>query len=289
MDQRFNQRELEMMARHEAMYKDFFLNPFKYYMAPFKIYGNVYYVGDEKVCMHLIDTGEGLILIDTGFPHTKHQLIQAIWEAGFDPRDLKYVIITHGHFDHYGAACQLRGLYGCKLCLSEGDAPILEKMRPKKGTLPVEEYPIDTFEPDIVIHECETIKLGNTVVETIPVPGHSPGVLAFFIETEENGVKKRCGLIGGVGLAGMSGKFIRERGESFDKQTNFLRALDRIYDEKVDIVLGNHPNDNRTVEKRKQMLESPDGPNPFVDPGEWKQLIDRLRGQMAQIMADNDK
>ena len=50
-----------------------------------------------------------------------------------------------------------------------------------------------------------------------------------------------------------------------------------------------HPIDNRTVEKRKQMLESPDGPNPFVDPGEWKQLIDRLRGQMAQIMADNDK
>ena len=278
----------KQMADREIRYKDFFLHPYKYYMKPFRIYGNVYYVGDEKVCMHLIDIGEGLILIDTGFPHTKHQLVQAIWEAGFNPRDLKLVIITHGHFDHYGAAVQLRGLYGCKLAISDVDAKLIVPMMPMKGTLPVEEYPVEPFEPDFVIHECESITLGNTTIETVPVPGHSPGVLAFFFETTEvNGEKKRCGLIGGIGLGGMSMKRILEKDESPDKQKKFLEALDRIYDQKVDIVLGNHPENNHTCEKRKQMLENPDGANPFVDANEWHQLIDGLRAKMAKIMADN--
>ncbi|MCI8889079.1 MAG: MBL fold metallo-hydrolase [Hungatella sp.] len=278
------------MEEREQKYKDFFLNPYKYYIKPFRIFGNVYYVGDAKVCMHLIDTGEGLILMDTGFPHTKHQVIQAIWEAGFNPRDIKITLLTHGHFDHYGAAVQIKGLYGCKLAVSEGDAPLIVPMMPMKGTLPVEEYPIEPFEPDIIIHERESLTLGKTTIETIPVPGHSPGTLAFFFDAvDENGEKKRCGMIGGIGLGGMSMKRIREKGESPDKQTNFLKALDEIYDQKVDIVLGNHPENNRTCEKREQMLADPDMPNPFIDPQEWHRLIDGLRAKMARIMEDNDK
>lgn len=59
--------------------------PWKYYVKPFRIIGNVWYVGDKMVCMHLIDTGDGLILIDTGYPTNKYTLINAIWEAGFNP------------------------------------------------------------------------------------------------------------------------------------------------------------------------------------------------------------
>mgnify|MGYP000650549160 CR=1 FL=1 len=60
--------------------------PDDFYVRPFQIAGNVYYIGNKAVCSHLIDTGEGLIVIDTSYPELDHLLINSIWEAGFDPK-----------------------------------------------------------------------------------------------------------------------------------------------------------------------------------------------------------
>ena len=71
-------------------------------MKPFSIFGNLYFVGNADVGSYLIDTGDGLILIDTAYPTTRALLVQSIWEAGFNPGDIKYILHTHGHFDHFG-------------------------------------------------------------------------------------------------------------------------------------------------------------------------------------------
>ena len=94
--------EIEKMQQTKNL--DYYHYPSRYYVKPFCIAGNVYYIGDSKVCSHLIDTGEGLIMFDSGFQHSIHLLVQAIWEAGFNPRDIKYLIHSHEHFDHIGAA-----------------------------------------------------------------------------------------------------------------------------------------------------------------------------------------
>ena len=75
--------------RHRAFYED----PEKGRMEPFHIFGNLYYVGDKHVCMHLIDTGAGLVLFDCGYGHTTHMIEDSIRKLGFDPKDLKYIII----------------------------------------------------------------------------------------------------------------------------------------------------------------------------------------------------
>ena len=72
--------------------------PDDFYVRPFQIAGNVYYIGNKAVCSHLIDTGEGLIVIDTSYPELDHLLINSIWEAGFDPKDIRIVLHTHLHY-----------------------------------------------------------------------------------------------------------------------------------------------------------------------------------------------
>ena len=95
-------------ARREALAKTHFgpiwLNPLDRYVHPFRIWGNVWYVGDSWVCVHLIDTGDGLLLIDSGNCGCTDMLVQAIWEAGFNPKDVKWIIHSHGHLDHIGGA-----------------------------------------------------------------------------------------------------------------------------------------------------------------------------------------
>mgnify|MGYP002727320963 FL=1 len=83
-------QEIEKLQQTKNL--DYYRHPARYYVKPFKIVGNLYYIGDQKVCSHLIDTGDGLIVFDSGFQHSIHLMVQAIWELGFDPADIKYLI-----------------------------------------------------------------------------------------------------------------------------------------------------------------------------------------------------
>lgn len=114
-------------ARREALAKTHFgpiwLNPLDRYVHPFRIWGNVWYVGDSWVCVHLIDTGDGLLLIDSGNCGCTDMLVQAIWEAGFNPKDVKWIIHSHGHLDHIGGANFFKKMFGTKLYLGRAGCP----------------------------------------------------------------------------------------------------------------------------------------------------------------------
>jgi len=111
----------EMAEIYYEKNKDFFANPSIAYIKPFKIADELYYVGDKKVCIHLIDTGNGLILLDSGYPGTAHLLIDSIWRAGFDPQNVRWIIHTHGHYDHFGASGEFKNMFGTKLAISRVD------------------------------------------------------------------------------------------------------------------------------------------------------------------------
>ena len=81
------------VPNHKKYYED----PTAFNIEPFKIFGNLYYVGDKMVCMHLIDTGEGLILFDSGFSNNYDSLIESIEKLGFNPKDIKYILL-YGNF-----------------------------------------------------------------------------------------------------------------------------------------------------------------------------------------------
>lgn len=271
----------DMMADYHKRNEDFFRHPSKYYMKPFRILGDLWYVGDRRVCVHLLDTHDGLILFDSGFPHTVHMLIEAIWEAGFDPHDIRYIIHSHGHYDHFGAANDFRELFGCKILLSAADADMLRK-NPATSLLhhapcPAAENPV----PDAELSDGDVIRLGNAEIRCVLVPSHTPGTMAFFFNVTEGDKTYRVGYYGGVGFLSVYREFLAEYDQPLSLRDEFFSSLDKVYAEEVDVVLGNHPSQNKTLEKREKMLAEPNGPNPFICPTEWRDFLDTIKEQLC--------
>lgn len=254
---------------------DYYAYPARYYVKPFKMIGGVYYIGDSKVCSHLVDTGEGLIMFDSGFQHSIHLLVQAIWELGFNPADIKYIIHSHEHFDHIGAANDFKDLYGCKLVISKAGAEVMRN-RPELVYMKANPNPYASlFTPDIELEDGEVLSLGNTSIKCIATPGHSSGVMSFFFDTIEDGKIYHIGYFGGAGYNTLYKEKLIEDGIPLSARQTFLDSLQKVREIPVDVVLGNHPRQNETLEKREKMLKNTDE-NPFIDPEEWKRFIDSL-------------
>jgi len=101
------------MFRFGKMYEglqDIYKRPWLGKMTPFKVFGNTYFVGTYQASCHLIDTGEGLIMIDPGYTNTAYLVIDSIYQLGFKPQEVKYIINTHWHGDHIEATAAFAGV-----------------------------------------------------------------------------------------------------------------------------------------------------------------------------------
>lgn len=249
---------------HEAYYAD----PWGHYLEPFRIFGNLYYVGDKKVCSHLIDTGDGLILFDTGYQHTAHMQLHAIRALGFDPADIKIIIHSHGHFDHFGAGDAMRHMYGCKIYMSRVDTQMLRE-KPERALMKDSPCPqANICWPDVELEDGDTVTLGSTTVRCVLAPGHTLGTMAFFFDVTGGEKSLHVGYLGGAGFLTVYKEFCREYDLPMDLPQRMGDTIKKLWPEKVDIVIGNHPGQNSTLEKRAWMLAHP-GENPFIDPEGW--------------------
>ena len=95
--------------------------PYEGRIEPFKIIGNVYFVGTFQASAHLIDTGDGLILIDPGYSNTLYLVVSSIYKLGFKPEDIKYIINTHWHYDHTEATKALSEMSNAKTIIGIED------------------------------------------------------------------------------------------------------------------------------------------------------------------------
>src|SRR5262245_17096150 len=179
----------------------------------FKIVGNMYYVGTYDLGCYLIDTGAGLILVNSGAPGS-YPLIKANIETlGFKTSDIKIITATHGHFDHVGdlAAFQ-KDAPGAKTLMSERDAPVLESggnldyRRPEgRGII------YDPIKVDQRLKDGDKFKLGTTEITVIASPGHTPGATSFSFPIQDGGrtynvlIANMPGINNGVKLLGSPG------------------------------------------------------------------------------------
>ena len=134
--------------------------PWDGYVKPFKMWGNLYFVGTEPASVHVVDTGDGLIMFDTGYQSSLYLVINNMYELGLSPKNLKYIVLTHGHIDHMGGARALNELTGAKIFLGEADRQSangeLDLSYAKELGMSFNE----TFEPDVLINDGDIIKLG---------------------------------------------------------------------------------------------------------------------------------
>ncbi len=228
---------------------------------PARIVGNVYFVGCIPASSHLIDTGDGLILIDTGYEDTLFMLVDAIWRLGFSPADIKYILHTHWHGDHTAATRALVSLCGAKTIIGEKDAARVGRF----------------FTPDLTVKDGDTVALGNTVIEIIETPGHTRGTISLFFTTREGGREYRVGMFGGAGANTLA----RGAFEYDECREDYRRSLSRLRDERVDVFIGNHVWNNDTEQKIKTLLET--GENRFIDGALFYEFLDFCERRLDNI------
>lgn len=274
----------EHLRRHEAL-SEHWLGQESRYVTPFRIYGPVWYVGDDWVCAHLVDTGDGLLLIDSGNVGATAMLVQAIWEAGFNPRDVRWIVHSHGHLDHFGGAAFFRRMFGTKLLLGRPDAEMFRN-RPELSLIQHSSDAADgLFEPDVEIEDGDAMTFGNIEIRFRLVPGHTEGCVAMFFDADGPEGVKRFGYYGGFGYNTLQRDFLAEIGDAeCATRRTYLESLAKVRDERVDVFLGNHCSNNDTLGRRARQLADPEGPNPFVDAGAWGRCLDEKRDGMLALM-----
>jgi metallo-beta-lactamase class B len=281
------ERYYKKVSSYYEKNKEFNTNPSIARVEPFKIADGLYYVGDKKVCIHLIDTGDGLILLDSGYIGATHLLVDSIWRAGFDPKNVRWIIHTHGHSDHFGASDEFRRMYGAKLAISKVDAESLRD-KPHRAHINNDLFPyVKTPAFDYEIEDGEIFELGNVKIRCVLTPGHTAGVLSLFFNVTDNGNEYLAGLFGGAGVNALTLPYICYNEDPEDCPQQMLNSIEKIWNEPVVVHLGNHPYNSCTFEKYEKQLK--EGGNPFIAPDSWHKFLGELKEKVEKIIEDNEK
>jgi len=249
------------------------------YDAPaFRMIDNVYYVGSRYVSSHLITSEEGHILIDTCMPDTGPFILKGIIDLGFNPKDIKYILITHAHIDHLGSTKMLAEETGAKVCIGEADMEAAEKGSTTKFGL----IGFTPFKVDTPLKEGDILALGDKEIHVYHTPGHTPGCCSFDFKIDYEGRKYKVFLFGGPGQNVFEEENIRMEIYGGTLQ-DYKKTLDRLETFQVDVWLGAHPGQNNTFGKL-ELLNEGVTPNPYIDPEGWKAFLKRLKDSLQRFL-----
>jgi metallo-beta-lactamase class B len=230
---------------------------------PFKMIGNVYYVGTDGLASYLITSPQGHILVDTVMPESTSLIKANIEKLGFKITDIKYLLNTHAHIDHTGGFAEMKQASGGQLVAGEADKPLLEG-----GYYPgAQEDTALAFPPvkvDRTVREGDTVTIGDVTLTARETPGHSPGCTSWEFSVKD-GDATRSALIFCSGTVALNRLVTNPTHPGI--VTDYRKTFARAKDMKVDVLLAPHPEMYKMAEKRARLAEG--GPNPFVNPGEF--------------------
>jgi metallo-beta-lactamase class B len=226
-------------------------------LEPTKLFDNLYVMGRQGTATYIISTSEGLIGIDTGYAgQTDEVFIGGMKKLGLDPAKLKYVLIAHGHADHFGGARYLQDSLQMRIMMGTLDWDMLAQAPAGPANAPAPPL------RDIgIVENDRPIILGDTQITPIWIPGHTPGSFGFIFPVKEGGVTHTAGLFGGTAL--ITSNFAEDRIQQY------LGSLAKWGAEtkkrNVDVEIQNHPVMDGLVEKLAKLKDRKAGqPNPFV-------------------------
>jgi len=230
---------------------------------PFWIFDNVAYVGVDWVAAYVIRTSEGLILIDSLYGKWVPLLERNLRTLGLNPADVKYVLTTHGHFDHAGGAAMFQKKYGAKVVMSADDWALAAEA----PELPY--FAFDLPDQDIVAADGFTVTLGDTSVVAVATAGHTPGSLSYRYDGRDGAARHGIITLGGVGL----------NFGGVDRTEMYIRSYERLAANAAGIAvsLPNHAVMGRVFERREALAKRTAGtPHPFVDAAGYRADLQRF-------------
>jgi metallo-beta-lactamase class B len=152
-----------------------------WYAQPYKVFDNLYFVGTLVHSAWALTTSDGIIVIDTLFDYAiEPEMVDGMTKLGLDPRDIKYVLISHAHGDHDQGAALLQSRYGAKVVMGAPDwESTLQRPATAAGGVPKRDIAVGP--------EGLRITLGDTTVDIVATPGHSPGTLSYILSVKDGG------------------------------------------------------------------------------------------------------
>jgi metallo-beta-lactamase class B len=248
---------------------------------PIKVFDNLYYVGPGFVSVWLIPTSDGLILIDSAQePYVDH-VIDSIRKAGFDPRNIRFILITHGHFDHFGGAARVQALSKARVGMLEEDWQLVEAA----AKTPSNRQPGTVLTRDLVLREGEAVLSGKTLLKVYKLPGHTPGSASFEFTVFDGGRQHKAFLFGGPGQR-----------NGVEGGTQFLASIERLEREFSDVEvpvhvhswLATYPYPRGGVFERAQALarRKAGEAHPFVDNPAWREWLKTAHAGTLKYIED---
>lgn len=243
------------------------------YIEPWAAFDNVDYVGVCWVSAWLVHTDEGSVLIDTLYGPFTGTLLDNIAKTGTDLADIKYVMMTHGHFDHVAGAAALKPLLpNATFVMTQGgwDEAVESAEASQAGP-----RAWDMIEPEMVVADGDTIAIGDNSFTVLETPGHTWGTASYLYDVTDGDDTYRAITIGGLGLNAIEGP---PQVEAFIESLDRVRALAEEQGMGIDVHLTTHGFSNGLDEDRQAIAARAEGePNVLVNPNGLLAQIEGLR------------
>ena len=228
---------------------------------PFRLYGNTWYVGTDGLSSILIDAGDGLILVDAGLPQSAALIDANIRELGFDPLDIRAILVSHAHFDHAGGVNALQRMTRATVYTSTAGLETLTSGRLQQGdpqfVAGTDTGSFPAVRDVVAVGDGEFVTVGEVDVQAVYTPGHTPGGVTWTWESCALGT---CyNVVYADSLTAVSAP-----GFSFGASAaadRMIESAGRIADLDCDILLSPHPFFFGMYDKVERMDEG----NPFVN------------------------
>lgn len=237
---------------------------------PFRIAGNLYYVGSKGLASYLVTTPQGNILINSDLEANVPMIKSSIEKLGFKFSDTKILLISHAHWDHDAGSAAIKEMTGATYMVMDADVPVVEsggKLDFQYGSTKASLY--QPTKVDRVLHDGDEVKLGSTVLVAHLTPGHTKGCTTWTMKVREGGKTYNVVIIGSpnvnAGYKLVNNAAYPHIAEDYERTWRVLKSLS------CDIFLGAHGNYFGLEAKYARLKKG--GANPFVDPDGYKKYV----------------
>jgi metallo-beta-lactamase class B len=245
----------------------------KEFLVPFPahhVMGNIYFVGSKSLGIYLITTPQGHILVNAGLAASVPGIQESVEKLGFKFSDIKILLISHAHFDHDAGGARIKELTGAKYMVMDADVPVVESGGKEDffyGERKEMRYP--AAHVDRVLHDGNTVTLGDAVLTAHLTAGHTKGCTTWTMKVQDGGKSYDVVIVGSPnvneGYKLVNNAVYPRIAEDYERMFQVLRTLH------CDVFLGAHGGYYGMEAKYARLKDA--GANPFIDPDGYKSYV----------------
>lgn len=247
---------------------------------PFRIAGNIYYVGTKGLATYLIATPDGHILINSDLEENVPQIRASVEKLGFRFGDVKILLISHAHWDHDAGSAAIKKATGATYMVMDADVPVVESGGKADFHYNSQDMLYAPVKVDRVLHDGDEVKLGGTVLVAHLTPGHTKGCTTWTMVVDDGGKPLNVVIVGSPnvnpGYKLVGNERYPQIAADYERTFRVLKSLP------CDIFLGAHGGYFNLEAKYPRLGH---GENPFVDPNGYRKFVSEKEREFRSELA----